>query len=106
MKYTPILFLLFFLVSCSPKLHYLRDSFPPTTEIDVFYSRNDIQKKYDVIGKLEGEKAQANSSILDEIKEAMIEEAKQKGANGIIFKSPSTWGKSYRVKADLIRYTD
>ncbi len=103
MRYLLTFFVLILVSSCHPRLYYLGDTYSPTTQVDVYYSPNDIALEYKVIGQLTGE----NQGVvdLDEIKIAMIEETKQRGADGILFVVVDSYDNDYVVKADLIRYT-
>lgn len=91
-------------VACSPNIHYLGDVFAPTTEVDVFYDEGDIKNDYRVIGQLSGDNQGFSGNGLDEIKAAMIEEAKKRGANGILFLFSDSFDDSHVVKAKLLRY--
>ena len=105
MRYLSIILLVTLFYSCSPQLHFLGDSYPPTTEVDTYYSIDDVNDRYRVIGQLTGNNGStAGFNSLDEIKNAMIEEAKKRGAHGIIFLFADSQGDYHNVKADLIRY--
>jgi len=73
----------FLISSCSPTINFLGDSFPPTTDIDVFYDEIDVKLEYKTIGQMNHN---STSMIdVDEIKRSMIAKAKEKGGDGIIF---------------------
>ena len=96
------LLLIFTLVSCAPLIHYVGDSYPPTSKVDVYYSVKDIQRDYTIMGRMTRELIMG-----DHEKKEMIEEAKRKGAEGIIFYDlEMDAGKSsiVSIKAELIRY--
>src|SRR6476620_9737629 len=96
------LLLIFTLISCAPLIHYVGDSFPPTSTVDVYYSVKDIQRDYTIMGRMTRELIQGDAE-----KKEMIEEAKRKGAEGIIFYDLTMdAGKSslVSIKAELIRY--
>ncbi len=104
MKYLSAIFALTLFISCSPRLHYLGDVHPATTEIDTYYSPDDIEVDYRVIGQLTGSNEDVFFGDLDRIKNAMIEEAKARGANGILFLFADSYGDNHNVKADLLLY--
>lgn len=85
MKYFYFLFAISFL-ACSPHFNYLGDSYSPTVdEIDVFYDIGDIEKDFRVMGILTADNTFSSKRSSDSMKEKMIEKAKQKGADGILF---------------------
>jgi|GEM_PF-1410058 len=76
-------FLVAIFTSCTPSIQYLGDSYKSTNQIDVFYDEKDVQKEYKTIGKM------THGNMFDyeveTIKNKMIEIAKKKGGDGIIF---------------------
>jgi hypothetical protein len=96
------LLLIFTLISCAPLIHYVGDKYPPTSTVDVYYSVKDIPRDYTIMGRMTRELIQGEQE-----KKEMIEEAKRKGAEGIIFYDLAMdAGKSslVSIKAELIRY--
>ena len=97
------LLLIFTLVSCAPLIPYVGDRYPPTSTVDVYYSVKDIKRDYTIMGRMTRELI-----LGDHEKKEMIEAAKRKGAEGIIFYDLETdaAGKSsiVSIKAELIRY--
>jgi hypothetical protein len=94
--------LMFMLVSCATSIPYVGDSYPPTSTVDVYYSVEDIQREYRIMGRMTRELIRG-----DREKNEMIAEAKRKGAEGIIFYDlEMDAGKSsvVSIKAELIRY--
>jgi len=69
--------------SCSPSIQYLGDSYQSNYTIDVFYSENDVEREYKTIGKMTHDNM--FDYEVDTIKDKMIEVAKRKGGDGIIF---------------------
>ena len=105
MKYLTTIFVLTLFISCSPRLHYLGDVHPATTEVDTYYSPDDIDIDFKVIGHLTGSNEdELFFGDLDGIKNAMIEEAMKRGANGILFLFADSYGENHSVKADLLLY--
>jgi len=100
--------IIFLLSSCSPTIHYLGESYPETEKIDIFYDENDVNQPFKVIGKIAHDKIV--NYELERIKTHMIEKAKARGADGIIFDSFSVdrkngdEGDRFSVKAKAIRY--
>jgi hypothetical protein len=79
-----ILCVAFILVRCAT-IHYLGDSYPPTQHVDLYFSEDDVQKEYKVIGRIEAT-ADADELIYstDKFTEAIREKAQAKGADGVI----------------------
>lgn len=95
------------MVSCSPRMNYLGDVYPPTTDVDVFYDEGDIEKDFKVIGQLNADNSNNSFLDLDDVKNKMIEEAKVRGADGIWFLgSESIPDNTHLIYAKLIRYKE
>lgn len=71
---------LMFLFSCVAPVHYIGDNFPPTNNVDIYYSPHDVKKDYKVFGKVS-----IQVINLQKTQNQIIEEAKKHGANGIIY---------------------
>jgi len=107
MRYIPFALLITLFIGCSPQLHFLGDNYPPTTHVDTYYSVDDISERFKVIGQLTGNNEQSNGfNSLEQIKNSMVDEAKKRGAHGILFLFADSHGSYHNVKADLIRYLD
>ncbi len=106
-----IISFLLFLNGCA-RVHYVGQSYSPTTDIDVFYSEHDIQNAYTVIGHATSSGAFLTSN--DDIQNNLIKEAREKGADAIIIKDISTFTSSStddggdiekrQIKASYIKY--
>ncbi len=85
MKYTFCLMIFVSLVSfsCSPSIQYMGRSYPPTTNVDIYFSPADVKRNYEVIGKVDG-KAWPLSDY-SKIQESIEAVARKKGADGVIF---------------------
>ena len=59
---------------------YVGKSFEPTTNVDLYFSKEDIQKEYTVMGHAIG----SGTSDSNDIQKALIEEAKEKGADAVL----------------------
>jgi len=81
MKKLLIICLMVFAISCTPKISYLGDTFAPSTDIKVYYDQGDIKREYKVMGLMTADSFRS----LESIKEEMIQSAKAKGADGILF---------------------
>lgn len=101
------------LFSCAPIIQYLGDSYPATTNIDVYYDENDVERDYTTIGRMTNRKAEGYR--IERIQESMIETAKEKGGDAIIFLDSSSHstlpddisgipGNIISVTAKVIRY--
>jgi hypothetical protein len=96
------LLLTFMFISCATSIPYVGDTYPPTSSVDVYYSVKDIRRDYRIMGRMTRELIRG-----DQEKNEMIEQAKRKGAEGIIFYDlEMDAGKSsvVSIKAELIRY--
>ena len=92
-------------VACSPNINYLGDTYAPTLgQIDVYYDQGDIERPYKVIGQMQGDNSDNQLISLDEIRAKMIEEAKRRGAEGILFLMSDTFNNAHIIRAKLIRY--
>lgn len=108
MRYLTIVLILTLFYSCSPTVKFFGDTYPATTEVDTYYSREDVTVAHKIIGQLSGYKMHGSK---DELKILMVEEAKKRGANGILFlllNSDIQYDPETRtpVKADLILYQE
>lgn len=103
-------FILFCLVtlSCSgPIIHYLGESFPPSTSVEAYYDVTEVKREYKVIGRMTNDKFIEYDPEL--IKSEMLTKARSVGADAIIFYDLSTEdiegvGDGITVKAQLIKY--
>ena len=71
---------LMFLFSCVAPIHYIGNSYPPTDNVDIYFSSHDVKKDYAVFGK-----ASVTGINLQKLQNKILEEAKKRGANGIIY---------------------
>jgi len=68
------------LFGCVSPIHYMGTTYPATSHVDIYYSPHDVKKDYEVIGKV------SNSGInLQKIQNGIVEEAKKRGADGVIY---------------------
>ena len=59
---------------------YLGDSYTPTSDVDVYFSEDDVTEGYLVMGH-----ATADGGDTEALQETLIEKARESGADGIIF---------------------
>jgi hypothetical protein len=101
--FLPVAFLSCLLLSCSPVIHYFGDDYPASSSVEVYYKAAEVKKPYKTIGHMTKEVIRSESD-----KKYMIEMAKKKGADGIIFSDLSLDNDKkstlVSVKAELIRY--
>ncbi|SFU55182.1 hypothetical protein [Pontibacter akesuensis] len=104
-----MLSLMFLFTSCGPTIHYLGESYPPSTDIEVFYDVKDVKRDYKVIGKMTND--ELSSDIPEQVRAQMVERAKQAGGDAIIFTDlgvdrTEVNSGSLVVKANVIKYTE
>ena len=78
-----ILSMIVFLTSCGGDdvdIDYLGDSYTPTSHVDVYFSEDDVNEGYLVIGH-----ATADGGTTEALQEELVEKARESGADGIIF---------------------
>ena len=93
----------FLLLSCSPHIYYFGYAYPASSSVEVYYEAAQVKKQYKTIGRMTKDLIKA-----DYDKKHMIELAKKKGADGIIFSDLSLDNErkssSVIIKAELIKY--
>ena len=82
-KYTVSLLALFVLfVAACAKIDYIGQSYSPTTDVDLYFSEEDIREDYQVMGHVI---AQANEGIsIESLQKQLEAKAREKGADGIV----------------------
>jgi hypothetical protein len=76
------LLILIVIICCSANVNYVGKEFEPTTSVDVYFSEDEIEKEYTIIGHAIGSGGDFISN--DQIKDKLIEVAKSKGADAIL----------------------
>jgi len=109
MKQSFFILLLFLVASCSPKINYLGDTAPPTTQVDTYFDMGDVNKDYKVLGLLSANNADNSFLSLEDLKEKLIEEAKKRGADAILFlnlvsNSNDGLNDTHFIEAKLLKY--
>ena len=69
-----------FAVGCAT-VNYVGESFAPTTAVDLYFSKESIEKEYTVIGHAMGSSFFRSN---DTIQKELLEEAKRKGADAVL----------------------
>ena len=82
-KYTvSLLVLVLFVGACAERVDYVGTSYEPTAYVDRYFSEADVEEDYVVMGRAI---AHAGTRIsTEELQEELLEEAREKGADGII----------------------
>lgn len=68
------------LFGCVAPIQYMGRTYPATSNVDIYYSPHDVKKDYEVIGKVSNA-----GNKLQKIENRIVEEAKKRGADGIIY---------------------
>jgi len=63
-------------------LDYVGQSYPPTQQVDLYYSEENVGREYTVMGELAATAQEFVSAR--KIQEQMVEKAKQKGADAVV----------------------
>ena len=79
-KYLSLVLLVGLLAVGCAEVDYVGESFKPTTNIDLYFSKEDIEKEYTVMGHAIG----SGTSDSDDIQQALIDKAKEKGADAVL----------------------
>ena len=106
-KYLSLVLLVGLLTVGCAEVDYVGESFKPTTNIDLYFSKEDIEKEYTVMGHAVGD----GTSDSNEIQKALIEEAKEKGADAVLITgidnqllSTEDGDPESKVKASFLKY--
>ena len=81
--YTAIVLIVVF-SSCSPRISYLGNTFPPTEKVDVFVDESAITREYTIVGK--GYVRSVSYAVPESLQRKAISKARQKGADAVLFK--------------------
>tara|TARA_B100000745_G_scaffold102961_1_gene65754 strand:+ start:1149 stop:1496 length:348 start_codon:yes stop_codon:yes gene_type:complete len=80
LKFTGLLVLVALLAIGCASVNYVGKSFEPTTNVDLYFSKEDIEKEYTVMGHAIG----SGTSDSNDIQQALIDKAKEKGADAVL----------------------
>jgi hypothetical protein len=70
------------MLGCATPLQYVGKSYPPTSQVDIFFNSHDVKKPFEVMGTIEGTFSQ--SSDFNQTMEKVKKEARKQGADGVI----------------------
>jgi hypothetical protein len=94
-------------LSCA-SAKYIGQSYPPTTEVDVYYSEKEVKQAYTTIGQASGRSGFGSD---DSAVAKLIEKAKSVGADAIIIKGieeeknpDDIVGEETRITASFLKY--
>ena len=76
-----ILSLSIFIIQCA-QVNYVGKTFPPTSDIDVYYSEHEIEKEFTTIGHAMGSGGFLVSN--EKIQDELVKKARSVGADGVI----------------------
>ena len=99
-----------FIIACTANVNYVGKEFEPTTSVDIYFSADEIEKEYTIMGHALGSGGDFISN--DEIQDKLIEVGKKKGADAILItgveKSNIPAGgvssDEKQIKASFIKY--
>lgn len=77
--------ILLFTSGCYHTVQYIGQSYPPTSNVEIFFSPVDVGKHYRIIGKVIGQ-----ATNLKKSQRRYLEAAKEKGADAIIIYVPGS----------------
>ena len=102
LKFTGLLVLVALLAIGCASVNYVGKSFEPTTNVDLYFSKEDIEKEYTVMGHAIGSGAYDSNAI----QKALIEEAKEKGADAVLITGIDDQdnGHESEVTASFLKY--
>jgi hypothetical protein len=81
------------LVASCTTTDYLGKTYPPTQHVDVFFSTQDVQRPYEVMGEI---RAEADDIVsYDTMQQKLMQEAMQKGADAILIEKLDTTETGY-----------
>lgn len=81
-KYTvSFLVVLVLFISACAKVEYVGRTYYPTFQVDVYFSKDDVNRDYEVMGRAI---SHGPDLSMETLKEALIEEARKRGADGVI----------------------
>lgn len=104
MKYLYFALLVSILSCTDPNIDYLGNDYDSTDMVDVYFSPNDVDEFFTVMGQMNANNENDESLSLDDMEESMICEAKERGADAILFLDFETFDGFHYIKADLLIY--
>ena len=100
----------FLFISACAEVDYVGESYSPTDHVDVYYSENDVEKDYKVMGHAVAHAGDFVST--EKLRDALIKEARKRGADGLIMygldriRGGDSTGKEdeTQIRAEYIKY--
>ncbi len=91
-----------FFAACGDGIDYVGDSYLPTSDVDVYFSEDDVIEDYQKMGY-----ATAEGDNAEELQERLIKKARENGADGIVFEGVDRvkTGEITTVDAEGTEYT-
>jgi hypothetical protein len=94
-------------LGCIPsiKINYIGATYSSSSNVDIYFSENDVQRDYVIMGQAEALQIYDEPNIAQISQNELIKEAHKRGADGIIFKElkTSTTAKT-NIYATFIKY--
>lgn len=86
------------------KIDYVGKEFAPTSDVDVFFSLDDVDREYEVMGHLTATGDEMVSA--EKMQEDILKKAREKGADAVVIlgldtyatSSPTTWSETTETK--------
>jgi hypothetical protein len=83
------------------KIDYVGKEYPPTTDVEIFFSLDDVEREYEVMGHLTAT-ADADMVSAEKMQEDILKKAREKGADAVVIlgldtyatASPSSWSET------------
>lgn len=73
--------ILVFLLGCT-KIDYVGEEYPPTSHVDIFFSLDDVERDYKMMGHMVASAGDIVSA--EKMQKKMLEKAREKGADAIV----------------------
>jgi uncharacterized protein YbjQ (UPF0145 family) len=101
MKRLMILAAVLLLVTGCTKIDYVGKEYPQTTDVEIFFSLEDVNREYEVMGHLTAT-ADADMVSAEKMQEDILKKAREKGADAVVIlgldtyttSSPSSWSET------------
>ena len=105
-----ILIIFFAIIGCTASVNYVGEEYEPTTSVDVYFSEDEIEKEYTIMGHAIGSGGDLISN--EDIQNKLVEVAKSKGADAIVITGlgksnipVGEWGESEKqIKTLFLKY--
>ena len=77
--------LAFNFTACKPTIDYLGNAYAPTSNVEISFDPQDIQRSYKIMGKMENSGNPGELDRAQAVQAVMLEKAKSVGADAILF---------------------